>query len=329
MSKPFFATLLTLVVVALVLPMPIAAQEPAAGGETWSPLRTPWGDPDLQGIWTNTTTTPLERPDDLAGKAVLTDEEWALRNPVTGLSDDRRDPDSIGFYNDFWLEQGQLSRQTSLVVDPPNGKQPPVTPAEQARQNSRTDSYIGARFDSWRDFNVYDQCITRGLPGSMTPGFYNHNYQILQTPGQVVIFLEMIHDARIIPLDGRAHPGSGVKQWLGDSRGHWDGNTLVVETTNFNNKIHMRKGTVSGGTEYARVVERFTRIDADTIDYEVTVVDPTVWTGPWTASMPMTATEGPLFEYACHEGNYSVPNALSGARASELAEAQAAASGSR
>ena len=329
MSHRVLVTVLILGLPMLILPAQVAGQgNPVADG-TWSMPRMPWGDPDLQGLWTNTTTTPVERPDDLAGKAVLTDEEWAERDAVTGLSDDRRDPNAVGFYNDFWLEQGVLSRTTSLVVDPPDGKFPPLTPAEQKRQDRRTDSYIGARFDSWRDFNVYDQCITRGLPGSMMPGFYNHNYQIMQTPQYVVIFAEMIHDARIVPVDGRSHLVSGVQQWLGDSRGHWEGNTLVVETTNFNNKVQMRTGTVTGGTEYARVVERFTRIDADTIDYEVTVIDPTVWTGPWTASMPMTTIEGPLFEYACHEGNYSVPNALSGARVRERAEAQATQGASR
>ena len=157
----------------------------------------------------------------------------------------------------------------------------------------------------------------------MMPGvYYNHNYQILQTPDYVAIVVEMVHDARIIPLDSRpALPGS-VRQWLGHSRGHWNGNTLVVETANFTDKIQQRTGTVAGGDENLRVVERFTRVDADTIDYRVTVTDPTVWTEPWTATAPMTAMEGALFEYACHEGNYAVPNSLRGSRAQEAAGAR-------
>jgi hypothetical protein len=159
------------------------------------------------------------------------------------------------------------------------------------------------------------------MPGAMTPGFYNHNYQILQTPDHVAIVVEMIHDARIIPLDGRSPLAPAVRQWLGDSRAHWDGNALVVETSNFTGKILQRTGTVSGGDEHLRVVERFTRVADDRIDYQVTVTDPTVWTSSWTASMPMTTLDGTLFEYACHEGNYFLPNALSGSRAQEAAAA--------
>ena len=212
-------------------------------------------------------------PTDLAGKEVLTEEEWALRNPESGLSDDRPGPD-VGFYNDFWLDQGVLSRRTSLIVDPPDGQFPPVTSAEQQGQRRRSDSYIGDQFDSWKDFNTYDRCITRGLPGTMVPGFYNHNYQILQTPDYVVIVVEMIHDARIIPLDGRSHISPTIRQWLGDSREDWEGKTLVVETTNSTDKVQARGyprrdiHTVFGGDDQLRLVERFTRIDANTIDYQ-------------------------------------------------------------
>ena len=334
MSHRVLATLLVLVISVWFVPTPVAGQGNATARETWSPPQTPWGHPDLQGLWTNTTTTPLERPDDLAGKEVLTEEEWALRNPESALSDDR--PGSgVGFYNDFWLDQGELSRRTSLIVDPPDGQFPPVTSAEQQGQRRRSDSYIGDQFDSWNDFNTYDRCITRGLPGTMVPGFYNHNYQILQTPDYVVIVVEMIHDARIIPLDGRPHISPTIRQWLGDSRGHWEGKTLVVETTNSTDKVQARGyprrdiHTVFGGDDQLRLVERFTRIDANTIDYQFTVTDPTIWTGPWTAAIPMTKLEGQLFEYACHEGNYSVPNILAGARAGERAAAQAAQTGSR
>ena len=316
------------VLLLLLAPPPAAGQDAAAGSS--SPPVTSWGDPDLQGVWTNTTTTPLERPEDLAGKEVLTDEEWALRNPEAGLSDDRPSGDPVGFYNDYWLEQGELSRRTSLIVKPADGRLPAATPAEQELQRGRKSSYSsigGASFDTYTDFNTYDRCITRGMPGAMTPGFYNHNYQILQTPDHVAIVVEMIHDARIIPLDdapgGRAAVSPAIRQWLGDARGYWDGDTLVVESTNFNDRIGQRTGTVSGGDEHLHVVERFTRIDADTIDYRVTVTDPTVWTGSWTASMPMTALDGSLYEYACHEGNYFLPNALRGSRAEEAAAAPA------
>ena len=326
MSHRVLATWLMLVVPMLFVAMPVAGQETTAAQETWSPPQTPWGHPDLQGTWSNASTTPLERLADLAGQEVLTDEEWAARNVVAGLSDDRPVGDPVGFYNDYWLEQGELSKRTSLIVDPANGRLPPTTAKEQQRQSTRRSSFSaidGAGFDSWEDFNALDRCITRGLPGAMMPGvYYNHNYQILQTPDYVAIVVEMVHDARIIPLDGRpALPGS-VRQWLGHSRGHWNGNTLVVETANFTDKIQQRTGTVAGGDENLRVVERFTRVDADTIDYRVTVTDPTVWTEPWTATAPMTAMEGALYEYACHEGNYAVPNSLRGSRAQEATGAR-------
>ena len=296
-----------------------AGQQATAASPTWSPPQTSWGDPDLQGTWSNASTTPLERPADLSDQQVLSDEEWAVRNAVSGLSDERPIP-GVGFYNDYWLEQGELSKATSLIVDPPDGRLPQATAQEQQRQATTSSSYTIESFTSWEDFNALDRCITRGMPGAMIPGvYYNHNYEILQTPEYVAILIEMVHDVRIIPLDGRAHVADGIRQWLGDARGHWDGDTLVVETTNFNGKIRQRTGTVSGGDENLRVVERFTRTDAGTIDYRVTVHDSTVWTESWTVAAPMTATEGPLYEYACHEGNYAVPNALRGSRAQESA----------
>ena len=326
MSHRLLATLLAIVIPLLFAPTPIAGQGNTASREAWTPPQTPWGHPDLQGTWSNASTTPLERPADLAGQEVLTDEEWAARNSVAGLSDDRPVGDPVGFYNDYWLEQGELSKSTSLIVDPPDGKLPPTTAAEQQRQSTRTNSgsaIRGLRFASWEDFNTLDRCITRGLPGAMMPGVaYNHNYQILQTPDYVAIVVEMVHDARIIRLDGGQALSHSVRQWLGDSRGHWDGNTLVVETANFTDKIQQRTGTVAGGDEHLRVIERFTRVDADTIDYRVTVIDPTVWATPWTAAAPMTSMEGALYEYACHEGNYAIPNALRGSRAEDDAEAQ-------
>ncbi len=322
-------------VLALALLAPVAAsgQTAAAGAE----YRTPWGDPDLQGTWTNTTTTPLQRPADLVDKAFLTSEEHAVRDQQVALSVDLDNrypgggaeaPVSVGAYNNYWMERGTLGTRTSLIIDPPDGRLPPTTSEEQALQSlGKVSTFSSSRFDSVADFNALDRCISRGMPGAMLPGFYNHNYQILQTPDHVVIFVEMVHDARIIPLDGRSHAPAAVRQWMGDSRAHWEGDTLVVESTNFNDKVNGRQelghtqggGTVFGGDEHLRLIERFTRVSADAIDYEFTVVDPTVWEAPWTVSLPMTAIDGPLFEYACHEGNYALENILAGARAEDRA----------
>ena len=292
---------------------------PLMGQDGSSAPRTPWGDPALGGAWTNATMTPLQRPADLAEKEFLTAEELAARQGEVSerSSLDNRPRTETGAYNEFWMERGSLNRRTSLVIDPPSGRLPALTGPEQIRQSTRTDSYIQAKFDSWLDFNKLDRCITRGMPGAMMPGFYNHNYQIVQNEDHVVILVEMIHDARIIPLDGRGPLDSNLRQWLGASRGHWEGDTLVIETTNFNDKITGRGGTVFSGSEHLHVVERLTRVSADTIDYEITVSDPTVWTEPWTVSLPMTAMDQTVFEYACHEGNYALPNILSGARFEE------------
>ncbi|MDE2904665.1 MAG: hypothetical protein OXQ28_01125 [Acidobacteriota bacterium] len=326
-SRAGTASFALVAVACLALPATGYAQ---ASEGSWTPPRTAWGDPDLQGIWNNNTVVPLQRPAELAARQELTAEEVAVRfhdrasslfpqDHADSTTDTSLGPTRGGVsYNEFWFEWGQDTNRTSLIVDPPDGRLPAATPAEEARQRVRTDSYIGARFDSLEDFNAFDRCITRGLPGAMMPGFYNHNYHILQTPDYVALVVEMIHDARIIPLDGRGHAPAGIRQWLGDSRGRWEGDTLVIETTNFNAKILRRGGTVLGGDERLRVVERLRRVDADTIDYQVTVTDPTVWTAPWTASIPMNRrAEGTLFEYACHEGNYGLTNILTGARAAE------------
>ena len=312
MNPRVLFALVTLVAVALVLPA-------SALGQT---LRTAWGDPDLQGTWTNTTTTPLQRPDDLGDRETLTGEEWAQRNAVSGLSDDRPF-DTVGFYNDYWLEQGQLHERTSLIVDPPNGKLPAWTPEEEqriaARRQYREDNPPGNP-GVWTDLNVYDRCLTRAMPGAMMPGFYNHNYHILQTPDHVAIVVEMIHDTRIIPLDGRGPLDPSIQQWLGNSRGRWEGDTLVVETTNLSDHEDWGATVYATGSDL-RLVERFTRVDEDTIDYQFTVHDDSTFTRPWTASLPMTALGGNLYEYACHEGNYAIANMLRGARAKEAAEA--------
>src|SRR5262249_5506630 len=208
-----------------------------------------------------------------------------------------------------------------LIVDPPDGKLPSLTPEAQ----KRADALEAVRRQppaSWMDVNTYDRCITRGLPGAMMPGFYNHNYLVLQAPGYVAILVEMIHDVRIIPLDGRPHLAPTVRQWLGDSRGRWEGNTLVVEATNPDSRLYerLRSNTVFGTSENRRLIERFTRVDDATIDYQFTVHDPAVFTKPWTAATPMSRIQVPIYEYACHEGNYSIVNTLTGARAQDKLE---------
>ena len=284
--------------------------------------RTPWGDPDLQGLWTNTTTTPMERPDDLADKEALSSEELAVRDAevAEAVSFDNISDGNVGAYNEFWVERGALITQTSLIVDPPDGKLPPMTEEAQRKSQAFIARWI-APPATWEDMNLYDRCITRGLPGAMIPGFYNHNYLILQTPDHVVLQVEMIHDTRIIPLVGRQAP-AGIPEWLGHSQGRWEGDTLVVETEGFAAKAEQRVAlggfflAFSGGPN-TRLVERFTRLDDGTLDYRFTVTDPTVDTREWTAAIPMQRYDEPLYEYACHEGNYAMPNILAGARADE------------
>jgi hypothetical protein len=287
-------------------------------GQSRTPPRTPWGDPDLQGVWSIATITPFERPSALAGKQVLTEQEAAEleQRTLTTTNQDRRDgagtdADVARAYNDFWWDRGTKvvsTRQTSLVVDPPDGRVPPLTQEGQTRAAARA----ARGYDSWEDRSLWERCITRGLP--MVPGPYNNNYQILQTPGYVVILHEMIHDARIIPLDGRARISQNIRQWFGDSRGRWEGDTLVVDTANFTDKANFR-----GSTEGLHLIERFTRTNADTVKYEFTIDDPTTFSRKWTAAIPMTHTDEQIYEYACHEGNYGMVNLLSGARSQEKA----------
>ena len=286
--------------------------------ETRTAARTPWGDPDLQGVWSIATITPFERPRALADKQVLTAEEAEEieRTNLATNNQDRRDgagtdADLARAYNDFWWDRGTKvvsTRQTSLVVDPPDGRVPALTAEGQKRATERA----ARGYDSWEDRSLWERCITRGLP--MIPGPYNNNYQILQTPGYVVILHEMIHDARIIPLDTQPHIGKNIRQWFGDSRGKWEGDTLAVDTTNFADKASYR-----GSTDGLHLIERFTRINAETVRYEFTIDDPTTFTKRWTTSIPMQHTDEQIYEYACHEGNYGMVNLLSGARAQEKA----------
>lgn len=312
----------------------VAAKATGAGGaKAWIAPRTPDGQPDLEGIWTNASITPLERPRALAGKEFFTEREAAEyeKRILDQVSTDRRDGGAevdVGrSYNELWRERGKLLLRTSLIVDPPDGRLPPLTADGQRREEARAEDRRRRGpdpADSWEDRNLAERCITRGAP--KLPGGYNNNFQIQQTPGYVTIFQEMIHEARIIPLDGRPHVSPNVRLWMGDSRGHWEGSTLVVDTTNFNDKIVSNSFNCCPGSGASlHVVERFTRAGPDTIDYQYKVEDPATYTRPWTASVPMTKTSGPLFEYACHEGNYAMVGILAGARAKEKPAAEKAA----
>jgi len=298
----------------------LAANGPQ-GGKNWSVPRTGDGQPDFQGIWSNATITPFERPADLAGKEFFTEAEAAAyeKQVLDRSNKDRRDggaeADVARAYNDAWWDVGTKvvpTRRTSMVVDPTDGKIPSLT--SKAQEAAAARAVIAQRLpEGPEDRSLAERCIlwpTAGPP--MLPSAYNNNYQIFQAPGYIAISTEMIHDVRIIPLDGRPHLPQNVRQWMGDSRAHWEGTTLVVDTTNFTDKTHFR-----GADENLHLIERFTRTGPDTLLYQFTVEDPTAFTKAWTAEAPMTRAAGPLYEYACHEGNYAMANILNGARAQE------------
>ena len=310
------------IVLAIVIAVASLQAQPAQKART---PRTPDGQPDLQGIWTNSTLTPLERPGEFRDKPVLTEPEAAAyeRRMMSQGNRDRRDGDSetdvARAYNELFFDHGdKLARidgvaRTSMIVDPPNGRIPPLTPEAQSRQDRQRAEARLHPADRAQDRSLAERCIfwaTAGPP--MLPGPYNNTYRIYQTPGYVVILSEMIHESRIIPLDGRPHLPPAIRSWTGDSRGHWDGDTLVVDTTNFTEKTRFR-----GSSENLHIVERLTRVDANTILYKFSIDDPTAFTKPWTAELPFLATAGPIYEYACHEGNYALKDILAGARADE------------
>jgi hypothetical protein len=316
---------------AIALAALMAATTLNAQSRKWTSPKTPWGDPDLQGTYSNTSEngTPLERPEifegrkleDIKGEELLAIKRAAQKRTIQNFEGPLHAPE--GWWQpDLNMVKGS---QAWLIVDPPNGKIPPLTPeATQriaARAAARRNGGRGPA-DSWEDRSLYDRCITRGLPGSMMPAIYGNGYQIVQTPGYVAIIYEMIHETRVIPLDGRPHSPSNVRSYLGDARGHWEGDTLVVETTNFREQGIYR----NANPETFRLIERFTRIAPDTVKWAVTVDDPQTWTKPWTFSMPLTKDDsGPVLEYACHEGNLGLMNILSAARAEEKKAAEDAA----
>ena len=308
----------------LVLPGLALAQDDAP--------RTAWGAPDLQGVWDFRTITPMERPEDLGDKEFLTEEEAVQREQAAVNRDielweaDARRTEaggSVGGYNNFWMDRGTRvvgTRRTSLIVDPPNGRLPEMTEAGQARRADGRGSFSERIQDSYTDFSNADRCLMGFNAGPpITPGGYNQNVQIFQTPDEVVLLTEMVHTVRVVPLDGRAEiDDAGLAQWSGVSRGRWEGDTLVVETANFDVDRNWR-----GASAEMRLEERFTRVDGDTLEYEYTVTDSDTWVAPWTVNLPMVRSDLPLFEYACHEGNYSMETMLTGARADEAAAAAA------
>lgn len=322
-------------VVASVVGFSVVAASPAAAQS--DALQTPWGDPDLGGVWDFSTITPLQRPEELGDKAFLTPEEAAQANQevverdqrllarerertTAGGNVDRRDDGTAGFYNNFWLDAGSktLSNlRTSQITDPKNGRLPALTASAQKRAAERRAYLAEHPADSWEDRNVSDRCILGFNAGPpISPGFYNQNLQIVQTPDHVALMTEMVHTVRIVPLDGRDALADGIRQWSGDSRGHWEGDTLVVTTTNFNGKGRSIQPW-NNVTDSMTLVERITRVDADTLEYAYTMSDPRTWATSWSASLPFQRTDQPLYEYACHEGNYAMANILAGARTAE------------
>ena len=311
-------------------PKKVVAKTAAPGAKKGAILRTPWGDPDLQGVWNDATSTPLQRPSNVGEKDILTDEEAASFQAelANDLTRDRRDGgnevDVNRAYNDHWMDSRRLKitadRRTSLVVDPPDGRIPPRVPlpperekirAERAAANNRFNAGLP---ENYTDFSLPVQCIIRTDSPPYLPTIYNNDFHIFQSPGFVVINPEMIHSARIIPVDGTPHLGKNLHQWLGDSRGHWEGPTLVVETTNFRHD----PGVIfqGGNPDTYKITERFTRVDATTLNYEFTIDDPKTWTKPWTAVIPWNKIDPKeqMYEYACHEDNYDIVHFLSGAR---------------
>ena len=320
-----------LVAFVVLVAVPALAQDSAP--------RTAWGEPDLQGVWDFRTITPMQRPERYGDKEFLTAEEAAAldqaavdrevrlwtqapeRTEAGGNVDRRGAGQAPGSYNQFWIDSGTRSvdtRQTSLITYPPNGRYPSLTAEGQRRSDARRAYAREHPADTWEDFSSGVRCILGFNAGPpFTPSAYNNNMQLFQTPNHVVVMTEMVNTSRVIPLDGTPHLDPDVLQWSGDSRGYWEGETLVVETRNFDAKRKWR-----GTTSSARLVERFTRVDADTLEYKFTVTDPETWASPWTASVPLRLNPEPMFEYACHEGNYSMPIMLGGARVEEAAGQQ-------
>jgi hypothetical protein len=315
------------------LAAPPAAQAPTKAGQTtpvspatkrWNPPRTADGHPDLQGRWTNATYTPLERPARFAGKEFLTDEEAAAYEKQRLDEENSQPPDDVHYDNVIWLREklpkALSNRRSSLVVDPPDGKIPPLTPEARQRVAARAEARKTQSQSDVEARTLAEQCVIWPHVGPpMLPAGYNANLEIVQGPGYVGILQEMIHDLRIVPLDGRPHLPQSVRQWMGDSRGRWEGDMLVVDTTNFTDRTNFR-----GSTGALHVIERLTSVAADAIRYEFTVEDPSTWVRPWSAEITMRRARDRIFEYACHEGNHDLTFLLRAAQETEAATEQAA-----
>jgi hypothetical protein len=355
--------LLAVLVAVGLAAVPIAAQAPPAAtrtgtanaASTWKVPRTPDGHPDLQGVWANNSVTPTERPKQWKDKPSLTDAELqelkalvaryvsdggdAVFQNFVQVALDAKDKGeykqlsydrATGNYNEFWMAGRDWDNRTSLITDPPNGLMPPLTPEAQAKRDRARGALVqvssengpSGRADGPEDRGLSERCITFGAP--RMGAAYNSYFQIVQSPEAVAILQETIHDARIVPTDGRPHLPPNVRQVLGDPRGHWEGDTLVVDTTNY-----LPISTFSGSTENVRVIERYTRVSPDYINWEVTAIDPATWTRPWTLMIRLKRVNEQLYEYACHEGNYALPGILAGARAAEKASAEAAMNGTK
>ncbi len=326
-SAPRSGALIVLAIASLSTLVPGQTSSP----KRWTPPRTPDGHPDLGGLWSNAGIIPLERAKGLADKRTFTEQEYAeYEKKVFRQSDrDRPGQTGVGTYNGFWWDQGTKlapNRNTSLIVDPSDGRIPPLTPAALKRAQDDRAYAREHPADGPEDRPLMDRCLlfpTTGPP--MLPSFYNGspygplttNYQIVQTRDYLAIFVEHNHESRVIPLDGRPHLPPNVRQWLGDSRGHWEGDTLIIDTTNFTDKTKFK-----GADENLHLTERFTRSGPDTLKYSFTIDDPTAFTASWTAEYPMIASNDRIYEYACHEGNYGLAGVLSGARAAEKAVAK-------
>jgi hypothetical protein len=318
MQRPvvLFVSALTLGLATVSMVPSSAAGQTAKAKTPWTMPRTPDGRPDFQGIWDFRTATPLERPREFAGKEFFTSEEAAEFERRSA----ERIRDTLAVHPAFWLDYGTnvlASKRTALIVNPPDGRVPTLSPAAQQKAAARAEAR--RRAEGPEDFSLGERCILFGAGPPIVPGPYNNNIQIVQTRDTVVVFNEMIHDARIVPMDGRPHLPPHIRPLLGDSRGRWDGNTLVVETTNFTDRTRFR-----GSDENLRLIERFTRTDPDTLMYEFTVDNPDVFASRWTAAFPMARSEEHIYEYACHEGNYGLQNMLTSARFAEKAAEDAA-----
>src|SRR6266516_2189944 len=323
-----FVVVVLLAGVFVAAQTPTAAVKPGTPAKTWSVSRTPDGQPDLQGFWTNTTYTPLERPKNVTKAFYIKEEALEAAKRAAAAEAEQTEPGTIPDvhydFTQFGLDRSQspfaLNLRTSLIVDPPDGRLPPLSAEGQKRAAERAETRrrLGGPYDAAQTQPLSVRCILMDRNGPpMLGGAYNNNYQIVQVPGYVMILVEMLHGVRIIPLDGRPHLPPNVRQLRGSYRGHWEGETLVIETTNFTGKTAFQ-----GSSENMRLIERFTRVDEDTMLYKFTVEDPSTWTRPWSAEVPWKKTIGPIFEHACHEGNYGLGNILAGARAEEKRAAE-------